>query len=156
MSWPRRTGNEPLYYQQLPGTNAGAESTHDVAYDFGDGLSYTTYRFEALGLEAATVPAGRDARVTVRVANTGGRDGDLVVPVYVSRPVSRVLAPRRRLVAFTRTRLRAGESRTLRLTVPARALEVTPGDLDGAGTPRVEPGTYTAAVGARTATLTIT
>ncbi|MBO0653662.1 glycoside hydrolase family 3 C-terminal domain-containing protein [Streptomyces triculaminicus] len=156
VSWPRRTGNEPLYYQQLPGTNAGAESTHDVAYDFGDGLSYTTYRFEALGLEAATVPAGRDARVTVRVANTGGRDGDLVVPVYVSRPVSRVLAPRRRLVAFTRTRLRAGESCTLRLTVPARALEVTPGDLDGAGTPRVEPGTYTAAVGARTATLTIT
>ncbi|MFI1972419.1 glycoside hydrolase family 3 N-terminal domain-containing protein [Streptomyces cinnamoneus] len=156
VSWPRRTGNEPLYHQQLPGTNSGAESAHDVAYDFGAGLSYTTYRFDAVTLAAASVPAGDDVRIGVRVANTGGRDGDLVVPVYASRPVSEVLAPPRRLVAFTKVRLRAGEEKTVRLTVPARALAVTPGDVDGAGSPRVERGTYTFTAGSRTAALEVT
>ncbi|MFI9202733.1 glycoside hydrolase family 3 N-terminal domain-containing protein [Streptomyces sp. NPDC053048] len=147
-SWPRRTGNEPLYYQQLPGTNAGAESAHDVLHDFGDGLSYTTYRVDAIALGAASVRAGQDVPVTVGVSNTGRRDGELVVPVYVSRPVSEVLAPPRRLVAFTKVRLRAGESRTVRLTVPAGVLAVTPGDIDGTGMPRVERGAYTFSAGA--------
>ncbi|MFI9240675.1 glycoside hydrolase family 3 N-terminal domain-containing protein [Streptomyces sp. NPDC053079] len=156
VSWPRRTGNEPLYYQQLPGTNAGAESAHDVAYDFGDGLSYTTYRFDSIALAASSVPAGREVGVTVKVSNTGARDGDLVVPVYVSRPVSDVLAPPRKLVAFARIHLKAGQSDTVRLTVPPSALAVTPGDLDGAGTPRVEQGAYVFTAGERTATLDVT
>ncbi|MEU4212908.1 glycoside hydrolase family 3 N-terminal domain-containing protein [Streptomyces sp. NPDC026206] len=156
VSWPRRTGNEPLYYQQLPGTNAGPESAHDVAYDFGAGLSYTGYRFDSLTLGAASVPAGRAVRVTVRVSNTGARDGDMVVPLYVSRPVSGVLAPPRRLVAFTRTHLKAGQSAAVRLTVPARVLAVTPGDLDGAGPPRVERGAYVFTAGERTAALDVT
>ncbi|MEU7133232.1 glycoside hydrolase family 3 N-terminal domain-containing protein [Streptomyces sp. NPDC046261] len=156
VSWPRRTGNEPLYYQQLPGTNAGAESAHDVAYDFGDGLSYTSYRFDSITLGETSVPAGREVRVTVKVSNAGARDGDLVVPVYVSRPVSDVLAPPRKLVAFARTHLPAGQSGTVRLTVPPSALAVTPGDIDGAGPPRVEQGAYVFTVGERTATLVVT
>ncbi|MEU1313458.1 glycoside hydrolase family 3 N-terminal domain-containing protein [Streptomyces cinnamoneus] len=155
VSWPRRTGNEPLYYQQLPGTNAGAESAHDVAYDFGDGLSYTTFRVDSLALHAASVPAGREVGMTVRVSNTGARDGDLVLPVYASRPVSGVLAPPRKLVAFTTVRLGAGQSRTVRLTVPASALAVTPGDLDGAGPPHVEQGAYVLTAGERTAALDV-
>lgn len=156
VSWPRRTGNEPVHHQQLPGTNAGAESAHDVAYDFGAGLSYTDYGFEAIGLGSSSVPAGADVRVSVRVRNTGARDGETVVPVYVSRPLSTVLAPPRRLVAFTKVRLAAGEARTVRLTVPARVLAVTPGDLDGSGTPRVERGEYTLTAGERRATLHVT
>ncbi|MEV5242030.1 glycoside hydrolase family 3 N-terminal domain-containing protein [Streptomyces cinnamoneus] len=155
VSWPRRTGNEPLYYQQLPGTNAGAESAHDVAYDFGYGLSYTTYRVDSLALDAPSVPAGREVGMTVRVSNTGARDGDLVLPVYVSRPVSGVLAPPRKLVAFTTVRLGAGQSRTVRLTVPPDALAVTPGDLDGAGPPHVEEGAYVLTAGERTAALDV-
>ncbi|MCC3776380.1 glycoside hydrolase family 3 N-terminal domain-containing protein [Streptomyces sp. UNOB3_S3] len=156
VSWPRRTGNEPLYYQQLPGTNAGAESGHDVAYDFGDGLSYTGYRVESIALDAPSVPAGTDVGMTVRVGDTGPRDGEMILPVYVSRPVGDVLSPPRRLVAFTKVRLKAGETRSVRLTVPSKVLAVTPGDIDGAGPPRVEPGPYVFGAGARTATLEIT
>ncbi|MEU1784188.1 glycoside hydrolase family 3 N-terminal domain-containing protein [Streptomyces abikoensis] len=156
VSWPRRTGNEPLYYQQLPGTNAGAESGHDVAYDFGDGLSYTAYRVESLALDAPSVPAGADVGMTVRVHDTGPRDGEMILPVYVSRPVGDVLSPPRRLVAFTKVRLKAGEARSVRLTVPSKVLAVTPGDIDGAGPPRVEPGPYVFRAGARTAALEIT
>ncbi|MEV6317728.1 fibronectin type III-like domain-contianing protein [Streptomyces sp. NPDC051776] len=83
------------------------------------------------------------------------RDGDLVVPVYVSRPVSDVVAPARKLAAFTKAALEAGRSRTVVWTVPARMLAVTPGDIDGAGTPRVERGEYEFTAGGRTTKVTV-
>lgn len=156
VSWPRRTGNDPVYYQQLPGTNEGAESAHDVAYDFGDGLSYTRFAFDGIGADASSVPAGAQVRVSVQVSNTGARDGDLVVPVYVSRPVSELLAPPRRLAAFAKVRLGAGERATVRLAVPPGALAVTPGDIDGSGPPRVERGAYVFTAGGRAVTVDVT
>ncbi|MGP3954082.1 glycoside hydrolase family 3 N-terminal domain-containing protein [Streptomyces sp. 7N604] len=155
VSWPKKTGNEPMYYQQLPGTNGGAESSYDAAYAFGAGLSYTSYAFDSLGLARSSVRAGEPVRLKVTVSNTGRRDGDLVVPVHVSRPSSDVLAPARKLVAFTKVRLKAGQSKTIALTVPARVLAVTPGDIDGAGAPRVERGAYVFTAGGRTAELTV-
>jgi beta-glucosidase len=151
VSWPKDVGNEPMYYQQLPGTNGGAESSYDALYPFGAGLSYTTYAFDAI---TADKSAGQTT-VKVTVSNTGDRDGDLVVPVYVSRPVSEVLAPDRKLVAFTRVALKAGESRTVSLRVARRTLAVTPGDIDGSGTAKVEPGVYTFTAGARSADVTV-
>ncbi|MGP4001301.1 glycoside hydrolase family 3 N-terminal domain-containing protein [Streptomyces sp. 8N706] len=155
VSWPKRIGNEPMSYQQLPGTNAGAESAYDPAYGFGAGLSYTRFAFDSLGVAKDAVAPGEPVRLRVKVSNTGRREGDLVVPVYVSRPSSDVLAPPRRLTAFTRVHLRPGQSRTVALTVPARVLAVTPGDIDGAGAPRVERGTYTFTAGGRKAGLTV-
>ncbi|MEU6345659.1 glycoside hydrolase family 3 N-terminal domain-containing protein [Streptomyces sp. NPDC046977] len=143
VSWPRNIGDEPMYYQQLPGTNGGPESSYDPLYAFGAGLSYTTYSFDALTADTKGVK--------VTVSNTGARDGDLVVPVYASRPVSDVLAPARKLVAFTKVHLRAGEHRTVRLDFAKSALAVTPGDIDGSGTPRVERGTYTFTAGDKSA-----
>jgi beta-glucosidase len=64
------------------------------------------------------------------------------VPVYVHQPVSDILVPDRRLVGFARVQLRAGGSRTVRVVFPVSALAVTPGDIQSAGRPRVEPGAY--------------
>jgi beta-glucosidase len=152
VSWPKNLGNEPEYYQQLPGTNGGPDSGYSPAYPFGAGLSYTSYAFSGLG---ATVR--RDTvDVTVTVANTGSRAGDLVAPVYASQPVSAVLVPPKRLVAFTRVTLAAGQQRTVHLTFPVSRLALTPGDVNGAGTPRVAPGTYQlSTVDSVTATLTV-
>ncbi|WFB06291.1 glycoside hydrolase family 3 C-terminal domain-containing protein [Streptomyces sp. LX-29] len=155
VSWPRRVGNEPMYYQQLPGTNGGAESAYDAAYAFGAGLSYTDYAVDAVTAERASVRPGAPVRLKVTVSNDGSRAGDLVVPVHVSRPVSDVLAPPRKLAAFTRVHLTPGQSRTVTLTVPARALAVTPGDLDGADAPRVERGRHVFTAGQRTAEVTV-
>jgi beta-glucosidase len=85
--------------------------------------------------------------VTVDVADTGGGAGDLIVPVYVSQPVSAVLVPAKRLVGFTRTHLSAGTSGQVRVTVPAGALAVLAGDVNGSGTPTVEHGRYVFSVG---------
>jgi beta-glucosidase len=155
VSWPRRTGNEPMYYQQLPGTNGGPESSYDAAYPFGAGLSYTGYTFDSITVGAATARTGDTIGLKVTVTNSGTRAGDLVVPVYVSRPVADVLAPATRLVAFTRVHLDAGESRTVSLKVRPSVLAVTPGDIDGGGKQQVERGAYVFKAGGRSTTVTV-
>ena len=82
-----------MYYQQLPGTNGGPESSYDAAYPFGAGLSYTTYAFTSVKAADTSVRAKDTVRLRVGVSNSGSRAGDLVVPVYVSQPTSDVLSP---------------------------------------------------------------
>lgn len=87
-------------------------------YPFGHGLSYTTFGYGPLLVTATR--AGFAAAVTV--TNTGDRDGDEVVQLYVSPQCWPVPAPARRLVGFERVPLTAGESREVRFDVPAAAL----------------------------------
>jgi beta-glucosidase len=156
VSWPKDIGNEPESYQQLPGTNGGPGSGYDPEFAFGAGLSYTGYSFGGITVGKDTVDSRGGVPVTVTVSDTGSRDGDLVVPVYVSRPGgSSVLAPPKRLVAFTRVALKAGQTRQVELTVPLSRLAVTPGDIDGSGTARVEPGAYRLSAGEKTADFTV-
>ncbi|NJC72995.1 beta-glucosidase [Planosporangium thailandense] len=155
VSWPKDLGNEPEYYQQLPGTNGGQDSGYSPAFAFGAGLSYTSYRMSTVTVNRPRVRAGDTLGVDVTVANTGSRAGDLVVPVYVSQPTSPVLVPAKRLVAFTRVALGAGQIRTVHLTFPVSRLGVTPGDIDGSGPARVEAGSYVLSAGDATATFTV-
>ncbi|WP_329129243.1 glycoside hydrolase family 3 C-terminal domain-containing protein [Streptomyces sp. NBC_01476] len=154
-TWPKDIGNEPMYYQQLPGTNAGPESFVDAAYPFGSGLSYTSYSFDSVKAGSATARTKDTIHLKVAVTNSGARAGDLVVPVYVSRPSDDVLSPSRKLVAFTRVHLSAGQSGTVNLDVPPSRLAVTPGDIDGAGKQQVERGEYVFTAGTRTVTVTV-
>ncbi|GAA4639209.1 glycoside hydrolase family 3 N-terminal domain-containing protein [Actinoallomurus vinaceus] len=150
VSWPKTTGDEPMFYQQLPGTNSGTSSGYDPLFAFGAGLSYTTY-----AVQGVTVSGGSTVKVSVKVANTGSRDGDFVVPVFAQQPVSRIIAPPNRLVAFTRVPLKAGESTTVSLSFPRSRLAVTQGDIDGSGTRAVLPGLYKIVAGDKSADLTI-
>jgi len=78
-------------------------------YRFGYGLSYTTFAYD--GIEAT---AGEDeaisATVSATVTNTGGRDGDEVVQLYVRHTKCDWPAPRHALKGFQRIHLAAGES----------------------------------------------
>jgi beta-glucosidase len=151
---PSTAGDEPKFFDQLPGTNFGQGSGYNARFPFGFGLSYTTFQTSGL---SATSNVSRRGSVTASftVANTGSRAGATVVPVYVHQPVSDVIAPPRRLVGFTRVNLAAGESRVVHVTFPVSELAVTPGDIDGAGRPRVESGLYQVQVGNMTADFTV-
>jgi beta-glucosidase len=151
---PSTPGDEPKFFDQLPGTNSGPGSGYNPRWPFGFGLSYTTFTTSALSVTGSVSRHGT-ATATFTVANTGSRDGTAVVPVYVSQPVSTLVVPPRRLVGWARVELAAGQSRTVHVTFPVSELAVTTGDIDGSGRRAVEPGAYQVSVGSLTANFTV-
>lgn len=85
-------------------------------YSFGYGLSYTTFTYESLKMPGS-VPCGIPADISFRVTNTGERDGDEVVQVYVSLHDASNPRPIKSLQGFERIHLKAGESRVVDFTI---------------------------------------
>ncbi|HZE33767.1 MAG TPA: glycoside hydrolase family 3 N-terminal domain-containing protein [Actinoallomurus sp.] len=150
VSWPKTAGDEPMFYQQLPGTNSGPSSSYDPLFAFGAGLSYTSYAVNDI-----SVSGGSTVKVSVKVANTGAKDGDMVVPVFAQQPVGRIVAPPNRLVAYTRVSLKAGQSTTVSLSFSVSRLAVTQGDINGSSTRSVIPGLYKIVAGGKSADLNV-
>ncbi|MGZ8511394.1 MAG: glycoside hydrolase family 3 C-terminal domain-containing protein, partial [Chitinophagaceae bacterium] len=95
--------------------------TGEALYPFGYGLSYTTFHYDNL-TAAASVTKGKKVLVSVRVKNTGKKDGEEVVQLYVSNPDKNIKAPLKALRGFKRIELKAGESKTI-------TFRLSPGDL---------------------------
>ena len=81
--------------------------TEKPLYAFGHGLSYTSFEYSAP--EAADAKAGESVRLNVNVRNTGDRDGDEVVQVYIKNPSDPQL--NKTLRAFRRIHLKKGEAK---------------------------------------------
>jgi beta-glucosidase len=114
-------------------------------FPFGHGLSYTRFDYSALKVAPAH-DGGLD--VSVRLRNAGSADGDEAPQVYLGAPSESpagVQFPIRKLVAFDRVTLRAGETRTVRLHVPLRQLQSWSTDRHRWITP---PGRRTISIGA--------
>jgi len=152
---PSTPGDEPKFFDQLPGTNSGPGSNYNPRFGFGFGLSYTTFQVSALSVTGSVPARGGSVTATFTVTNTGSRAGTDIVPVYVRQPVSEVIAPQRRLMGFTRVTLDPGQAKTVQVTFPVSQLAVTQGDIDAAGRRAVEPGGYQAMVDALTAPFTV-
>jgi beta-glucosidase len=138
---PSPLGDEPKFFDQLPGTGSGPGHSYNPLYPFGYGLSYTTFSHSALSVTPSASAHG-SLTATLTVANTGTRDGTDVVPLYVAQPVSSAAEPAQRLVGFARVSLAAGASQTVKVSFPASALARSQGDIDASGPPTVEPGGY--------------
>lgn len=94
----------------------------DVRYPFGYGLSYTTFAYQPLS-NASVVKTGESIQVTTTVTNTGKRDGDEVVQLYVSHPQNgNTRVPLRALKGFKRIHLNKGESQTVTFTLSPEEL----------------------------------
>lgn len=87
----------------------------DVKYPFGFGLSYSTFEYSALELEADGV--------SFTVKNTGIFPADEIAQVYVSAPRGGVFKPEKELRGFARVSLEAGERRRVFVPLTARAFE---------------------------------
>ncbi|HVJ03574.1 MAG TPA: fibronectin type III-like domain-contianing protein, partial [Sphingomonas sp.] len=121
---------------------------------FGYGLSFTRFAYAAPRVSRSTVQAGDAVSVSVDVTNSGARDGDEVVQLYVSRPGGRAI---RALQGFRRIHLKAGETQRVSFDLDARQLStvdekgmrsVVPGRVDlwiGGGQPDPRPGLAPAA-----------
>ncbi|AXK35774.1 beta-glucosidase [Streptomyces armeniacus] len=117
----------------------------DPLYPFGHGLSYTSFRYGTPEPSASALREDETVTVSVRVTNTGARDGDEVVQLYTRRRASRDEQPLRQLRAFTRVRVAAGRSETVRLRL--RAADLTHWDVTR-GREVLEDGVHEVLVGA--------
>jgi beta-glucosidase len=154
-TWARTTGTIVPYDHAWSSEIVGNES-HDAwrpEWPFGYGLSYTTFAYSDLTLQRSEVGrgVGDTVGVTVTVANTGSRAGDEVVQLYVRELTASIAPPVKRLRAFERVALKAGERRTVTFKVPVRDLSFIGRD----DKPVVEPGPFDVMVGGLTARLTV-
>ena len=113
-------------------------------YKFGHGLSYTTFEYEKLNLPRK-VKNGKDFEVSVKVTNTGDRDGDEVVQLYVTDLEASVKMPKRKLQGFERIHLEKGQTKTVTFTLSPVSLAFVNND----GKWMVEPGDFLVSVGGR-------
>jgi beta-glucosidase len=114
------------------------------AFPFGFGLSYTTFEYAGLKLAREELQASDTVEAAVEVTNAGAVSGEEVVQLYVATEGSKVERAPKELKAFARVALAPGETRTVRLSVPAADL----GYFDAATSGWVvEPIAYAAIVG---------
>jgi beta-glucosidase len=95
--------------------------TGEPLYGFGHGLSYTTFEYSGMKLSNSALHAGDPLDLEVDVKNTGKRDGDEVVQLYITFP-KLAGAPLRALRGFNRVNVRAGEQKHVKLTLGPRDL----------------------------------
>ena len=91
-------------------------------YPFGYGLSYATFRYSNLRSSSPGLAKDGTAIVRVDVTNTGTREGDEVVQLYVRHLRSRVARPREELKGFRRVSLQAGATKTVEIPLKAADL----------------------------------
>lgn len=109
ISFPRASGQVPVYYNSLPGWHAQAgrgycDLPRTPLYAFGEGMGYSPFVYSDLTFDEKTFKAG------VRVTNAGNMPGTETVQVYFNDVVSSVITPVRQLIAFKQVSLEPGES----------------------------------------------
>jgi beta-glucosidase len=109
-----------------------------VLFPFGHGLSYTTFSYSGL-----KVNPGKETTVTFRLTNSGQRDGAEISQVYASLPAN-AGEPPKRLVGFSKARLKAGESTEITIPVDSKYLSIFD---ESKNAWQLLPGTYTIMVG---------
>jgi len=92
--------------------------TGNALFPFGFGLSYTTFDYQQIVCHAATVTAKDTLHFTIPIKNTGDRDGDEVVQVYLHQKNSSVPQPIRSLVAFKRVTVPKGDTVDVDFDIP--------------------------------------
>jgi beta-glucosidase len=147
VSFPQRIGQVPIYYNREP-TGRPCDATQKYnsryrdlpscapLYEFGYGLSYTSFEVSNLKLSSSRVSRHGHVRASADVRNTGSRAGDEVVQLYIHDPVASISQPLRRLRGFERVTLKPGEKRTVTFTLDASDF----GFYDNRGKFVVEPG----------------
>ena len=144
-----RTPNGLINYDHKPfetENTAFGNMAFKPQFEFGEGLSYTTFAYSDLRLGKPSVSASEELPVSVTVTNTGKRAGKEAVLVYVSDLVASIAPPNRRLRRFAKISLEPGQKRTLTFKLRRDDLSFIGAD----NKPTVEPGEFNVTVGGLT------
>lgn len=148
MTFPRTTGQLPMYYNHLNTGRPVPEGTkefrkyasnwldvvNDPLYPFGYGLSYTTFSYG----KPSVTGSGRSFKATVAVTNIGSKDACEVVQLYMHDPVASIARPVKELKGFRRIMLKAGETKEVTFDITEKDLSY----YDAEGRQVFEPGKF--------------
>ena len=149
ITFPRNEGQIPIFYSMkntgrpMDPNNKYTSKYLDVPntplYPFGFGLSYTTFGYSDIRANKEVFTPRDELKISVTVTNTGKRDGEEVVQLYVRDLVGSVTRPVKELKGFEKIILKAGESKEVTFTLTTddlrfydRRMNYTyePGDFD--------------------------
>ena len=136
VTMPQSVGQVPIYYNHLNTGRPVPEGAdhyfkyqsnyldvrNDPLYPFGYGLSYTTFKYGDVRLSSNEMTRNGTVEAKVTVTNTGNRDADEVVQLYIRDLQASISRPVKELKGFQRIHLKAGESHEVTFTVTRREL----------------------------------
>jgi beta-glucosidase len=137
-TYPRTPNGLLTYDQKAFETEAFDNAGFTPQFEFGSGLSYTTFAYGELQLNKKTVTGNVDLSVSITVKNSGQRAGKEVVQLYVSDLVASLSPAGKRLKRFAKVYLEPGQSRTLTFKLGRDDLSF----IGANNKPVVEPGEF--------------
>ena len=142
VSIARNEGQLPIYYSKGD-QRAYMDGNANALYSFGYGLSYTKFEYSDLHIKPGN---GKDVlqTVTCTVKNTGDRDGQEIVQLYIRDMVASIAQAPILLKSFERVELKKGESKTVTFNLGKQELSIYNAALEEV----VEPGDFKVMVGA--------
>lgn len=156
MTFPQNVGQIPLYYSHKNTGRPLAEGkwfekfrsnyldvTNEPLYPFGYGLGYTTFGYGDVTLDKPAIGPGGELTATVRVTNTGSRDGTETVQLYIRDLVGSITRPVKELKGFRKVFLKAGESKDVSFRITPELLKFYDYDLRYV----CEPGDFEVMIG---------
>ncbi|PTQ94876.1 beta-glucosidase [Mucilaginibacter yixingensis] len=154
-TYPRYANAIITYYHKPAEERATMEGAYNYEADynpqfkFGDGLSYTTFKYSNLKLSSPTLSAGQTLTVTVDVTNTGQREGKEAVLLFSSDLVASITPDVKRLRGFDKIDLQPGQTKTVTFKLTPNDLAFVNADLKTV----TEPGEFKIMAGDQTAQL---
>lgn len=144
MTMPQAVGQIPIYYNHLNTGRPVPEGTksyrkfqsnyldvrNDPLFPFGYGISYTTFSYGEPRLSSDHMSKDGSVKVTVSVTNTGGRDADEIVQLYIRDMVAKISRPVKELKGFRRIHLAKGETREVEFEITPDLLKYYDGELN--------------------------
>ena len=143
VTFPRSTDQLPPYADYSMAGRTYRYMTAEPLYPFGFGLSYTRFEYGNLKLDAARVRKGEPIRATATVKNTGARQAEEVVQLYLTDTQASVRVPIAALKGFQRIALKPGQSRTVSFTITPEMMSLVNDD----GQSVLEPGDFRVLIG---------
>lgn len=142
---PRHVGQLQQYYNHKPSMyfHPYTIGSSSPLYPFGYGLSYTSYQYENLRLSKRAIGKEESVEVSIEVSNTGKRDGEEIVQLYIRDEFSSATRPVMELKDFTRASIKPGETKLVRFNLPASKLAFYDKDMNWV----IEPGNFKIMVG---------
>jgi beta-glucosidase len=155
VTFPRSVGQIPTYYNHLsigrpftpgkPGnyTSQYFDDTTGPLFPFGYGLSYTQFALSDMALSSTTLNATGKLDASVTLKNTGKRDGETVVQLYIQDVTGSMIRPVKELKNFQKIMLKAGEQKVVHFTITEDDLKFYNAQLKYAA----EPGKFNVQIG---------